>query len=109
VKPAFPIARDPVTGVIPREKFQAIIGLPFGEAVKVIRKYDPLWGRVTGEKIRWKVRFRRQVWEEGYAIVEAVTEKEAEKLADKITDAQISWDVSDDIGDIEIESIEPKS
>lgn len=100
---------DPITGPMPRTEFAEAIAAPFGKAREAIRKYDPLWGRETGEVIKWEVKFTRKVREEGWATVEAATEKEAEKLAEKIPDSQISWDVGDCWGDdIEIESVEPK-
>lgn len=101
---------DPSTGPISRDEFAALIAAPFGEARKAIRKHDPLWGRETGEVIKWEVRYSRKVREEGYATVEAATLKEAEKLADKVPCSQISWDIGDSYDDdVEIESVEPKS
>ncbi len=100
---------DPVTGPMSREEFAEAVNAPFGEARKAIRKHDPLWGRETGEMIKWEIKFTRTVHEVGFATVEATTEKEAEKLADKIPESQISWDVGDDCGDIEIEDVSPKA
>lgn len=101
---------DPATGPIPRDEFAAMIEAPFGKAREAIRKYDPLWGRETGEVIKWQVLFTRKVREEGRAIVEAATAEEAEKLAQKIPCGQICWDVGDSWDDdIEIESVEPKA
>ncbi len=99
-------AHDKATGPIPREEFMALVSAPFGAAEKVIRKYDPLWGRKDGEKIKWRVKFSRKVWETGDAIVEAENEKEAEDLADNISDDDISWDCVYS-GDSEIEEITP--
>lgn len=99
---------DPISGPIPRAEFTALIAAPHGEAIKVIRKYDPLFGREAGEKIKWRVTYRRKAWETGRAMVEAKTLKEAQKLADDMDGRQIDWEPtysSDDAGDVE--SIEP--
>lgn len=95
---------DRATGPIPREEFAKLASAPFGEAEKVIRKYDPLWRRKEGEKIKWKVTFSRTIRETGYATVEAENEKEAEKLADDVPDNKIDW--CDYGGDGEIDSME---
>lgn len=96
--------RDRATGPIPREEFMALVSAPFGAAEKAIRKYDPLWGRKEGEKIKWRVTFTRTVRETGYSTVEAADQKEAEKLADDIPDNKIDWDHFG--GDSDIDSLE---
>lgn len=101
-----PRALDPSTGPIPRDKFREIVAAPFGEAANEIRKYDPLWGRAPGEKLKWKVTYEREVVETGTAIVEAETEKEAERLADGLDDSKIRWDYNRE-GDIISLHVEP--
>ncbi len=96
------MARDPITGPISREEFKALVQAPFGEAVKVIRKYDPQFGRAEGEKFRWKVRGRCNSTVEAYVM--AANQEEADKLADELTDA--AFDYCSD-GEIEIDSVEP--
>lgn len=97
---------DKATGPIPRDEFASLVSAPYGAAEKAIRKYDPLWGRKPGEKLKWRVKFTREVTEVGYATVEAESEKEAEELADKISDASISWDVEGWQDNGTIESVE---
>ena len=99
--------RDPISGPIPREKFVELINAPFGEATKVIRKYDPLYGREDGEVIRWNVKFARKAYETGYATVEASSKEEAEKIASEMSGSKIDWepDYDDELG--EIIDIEP--
>jgi hypothetical protein len=91
-------ATNPISGPVPINEFREMVNLPAGEARKCIRKYDPLFGREPGEKIKWEVRFTGQGV--GYAVVEAASKKDAEKLADKISDADIEWD------DMEVDDFE---
>jgi acyl-CoA reductase-like NAD-dependent aldehyde dehydrogenase len=84
---------DPISGPLTRDELRELAAAPFGEAARIIRRFDPLWGRQTeGELIRWRVRFIREVTEEGYAYVEAATKDDAERLADEIPVSQIDWD-----------------
>lgn len=102
------MAKDPVTGPFSREEFAKLVSAPFGEALKEIRKYDPLWGRTAGEKIKWRIVFSRQITERAEKIVEAQTLEEAEKLSDKIEDRELDWDVEDtDMSTVEL--VEPLS
>lgn len=96
---------DPVSGPVPREVFATLIGLPFGEATKRIRQYDPLYGRKPGEKIAWTVtcQVRRMT---GVATVMAASEKEAEANAQDLQAYEVDWD--DDRDDFEILTIEPE-
>lgn len=89
---------DPATGPIPRDKFAEIIAAPFGEAAKLIRKFDPLWGRVPGEIIKWRVVVEREVTETGVAYVKAATKEEAMKLADNLPDTEFSWEPTGGFG-----------
>jgi len=96
---------DPSTGPVPREKFAALIHAPFGQAAKEIRKYDPLFGRAPGEKIKWTVRVESMGRRDGTAEVEAASEKEAEKLAEDLSSDDVEWDWDED--DFRITSIKP--
>jgi hypothetical protein len=98
--------KDRATGPIPREEFAKLASAPYGEAEKVIRRYDPLWGRKEGEKIKWKVTFSRTVRETGHATVEAENQKEAEALGDAIPDSKINWDYGGE-GDIDSMEVTP--
>jgi len=82
---------DPATGPLSREEFAALIAAPAGVALRAIRKHDPMWGRATGEAVKWKVRFSREVryTEEGYATVEASSGEEALEIAASIPDKEI--------------------
>lgn len=95
---------DPVTGPLSRDELSELVKAPFGEAVKVIREYDPQYGRAPGEKYRWKIVARCEM--EGTAYVMAADEKEANKLADDITDGAFDWDAPWS-SDLEIVSVEP--
>ncbi len=93
---------DPISGPIPREIFATLIGLPFGEATKRIRQYDPLYGRKPGEKIAWTVKCRVR-WLEGTATIMASSEKEAEAKAENLQPYEVDWDDRDDFEIVEIE------
>lgn len=83
---------DPVTGPVPREEFAQAVAAPAGEAAKILRRYDPFFGKAAGEKITWKVRVRRSGYDKGTAYVEAASEKEAGELVDDLDDDEIDWD-----------------
>jgi hypothetical protein len=96
------------TGPITREKLFELAAAPYGEALKEIRKIDPLWGFAPGEKIKFRVTASRYAREEGFATVEAETEEEAKELADKLKESEFSWDaVGFDTEGFEIEGVEP--
>lgn len=100
---------DPSTGPVPRDEFASFVNAPFGQAVKTIRKYDPLYAREPNEKIKWRARFERKVREDGWATVEASTKEEAQKLANDLPEAKINWDVCCDWGDDgDLISVEPE-
>jgi hypothetical protein len=100
--------KDPVTGPIPREVFAQIVAAPFGGATQAIRKFDPLWGRVAGEPIKWKVKLSRETREVGSAVVEASTEEEANEIAALLPDKDIkSIDVADYCGSWEVDEVAP--
>jgi len=92
---------DRSTGPVPRDRFLEIANLPFGQAAKAIRKYDPMWGREEGEKISWRVECSGTMT--GTAHVEAASEEEAMELADMLTAADVDWDGGHD--DIEVISV----
>lgn len=99
---------DPISGPIPRHEFRKLATAPHGEALRVIRKHDPLFGREPGEKIKWRVEFERRARERGYGVVEAATLKEAQELAEKLKAREIDWEPdwnSDEQG--EVVSLEP--
>lgn len=93
---------DPISGPITRDELRELASAPYGEALKVIRKHDPLFGRKDGEKFRWKV--LATVTCTMYAFVEAASEDEANKLADKLNTAAFDYESE---GDISIDSVEP--
>ena len=80
---------DRVTGPLSREELRALAQAPFGEAAKVIRKFDPLFGRTEGEKFEWEVTCEGDL--RGTAYVMAATQEEADELADKLDCAEIDW------------------
>lgn len=94
---------DKSTGPIPRDVFAEIVAAPHGKARDMIRKYDPLWGRVEGEPVKWRAHFTRRTREVGYATVEASSEKEAEKIAALLDTSTIDWqpDDSDEEGELD--------
>ncbi len=81
---------DPISGPIPREKFDALVNAPHGEARDIIRQYDPFWGLPLGEKIEFEVEVRAEVI--GGAIVKAASLEEAKKLAKSLTRDDIEFD-----------------
>jgi hypothetical protein len=96
----------PSTGPLEPEELRALAAGPFGRALEVIRKHDPLYGRKEGELIDWVVKVRCKT--EGQAVIKAASLKHAKTLADNLTEAEIDWDwpVGDDF---EIISITPES
>ncbi len=99
------MALDPSTGPVPRDEFAKLIDAPCGEAKKVIRKYDPLFGRAPGEVVKWTVMVEATGRRTGVAEVDAATEKEAEKLADDLSGDDVEWDYDED--DFRIISVKP--
>lgn len=81
-------------GPLSADEFQSLVSAPYGAAVKTIRKYDPLYGKVSteGELVKWKVTLQKEVTMTGYVIVEAATEEDAENIADTIDENKIDWD-----------------
>jgi hypothetical protein len=96
---------DPSTGPVPREVFAKLGEAPFGAAVKIIRRYDPLYGRVEGKKIKWTVLCETNGRRAGTAEVEATSEKAAEKAAENLSYDDVEWDWDED--DFTIISIKP--
>lgn len=84
---------NPISGPVPREKFNALVDAPHGEARDTIRQYDPFWGLPPGAKIKFEVEVRADLI--GYAVVEAASLEEAKKLAAKLPVAEIEFDVHD--------------
>jgi len=99
--------QDPIFGPLSREKLQELSAAPYGEALKEIRKHDPLFGLREGETITWRVRATRQAREYGYANVDAASQEEATRIAEKLDEANFSWDC-DDADEFEIDTVEPK-
>lgn len=94
---------DPITGPISKREFKALVEAPHGEAQKVIRKYDPLYGLAPGVEVTWWVTFERHARETGRATVKAATLKEAQELAEEMNANQIDWEPdyrSSDCGEI---------
>ena len=98
------MANHPVSGPMPIEAFKELVNVPFGEATKRIRKYDPCWGLKPGEKIKWKVVATAQM--RGEAEVEASSQQEADALADKLPDSAFDWDAIEE-AEVEIEEVKP--
>ena len=96
---------DPISGVLPREKLAELAAAPHGEATKVIRQYDPQWGRAPGEKFDWIVKVRRDGMDTGEAIVKAADQEEADELADDLQESDIEWNYGSD--GFTVESVEP--
>lgn len=96
---------DPSTGPISRETLQELVAAPFGEATKIIRQYDPQWGRADGEKFKWRVQVERSGADTGVAYIEAANKEEANKLADELTECDVEWNYDSD--SIDIVSVEP--
>lgn len=96
------------TGPIPPEEFKALVDAPHGQALKVIQKYDPLYGRFSpdGEPRKWRVKLTKEVQATGFVTVNAVTKEEAEELAHGVSDGAIDWDYDDD-GTSWVEEVKP--
>ena len=87
---------DPVSGPMPRELLRDLANAPHGRAVKVIREYDPQFGRAEGEKFDWEVRVERLGADQGSVIVKAANEDEACELAEDADECEVDWDYSHD-------------
>lgn len=98
------------TGPIPPEEFKALVDAPHGHALKIIQKYDPLYGRFPagGEPRKWRVKLSKEITATGFVTVEAVTAEEAEELAHGVPDHKIDWDYDfDDDGTSWVEEVKP--
>lgn len=94
-------------GPVPAEVMAKAVAAPAGQAAKIMRQYDPLFGKGEGEPVRWKCKLSRTVRQSATVYVEAPTEEQAEELAAEFEDDSAVWD-DDDTDDFEIESIEPE-
>lgn len=87
-------------GPLSAEEFQQAIDAPFGGAADILRKHDPLWGKLSpdGAPIKWKVRLEQEVTMVAFLTVEAATAEDAiaiaEETADKARD--LGWDFDSD-------------
>lgn len=102
----------PSFGIIPPDEFAKAVSAPHGEAGKIIRQYDPLWG-LGGNGKKYKVKCTQyhtvKTLQECTVEVEAADEQGARKLIHGMDDSEFKWrdrydDEEDD--DFEIESIE---
>jgi hypothetical protein len=99
---------DPVTGPLTREKLSELVRAPHGQALKEIRKFDPLFGLMEGELIEWRVRASRRAPEDGFATVKADSLEAAKKLAGNLKESDFCWDARCvDVYDFDIEEVEP--
>lgn len=75
-------------GKMTPKDIQMAIAAPEGEAVKIIRKYDPCWG-YKGKKVEFEVTIvRREIQEYEYKEkIAASTIEEAKEIAKKINDS----------------------
>lgn len=97
---------DPISGPLSRQQLAELVKAPYGECVKVIRKYDPQYGRQPGEKFRWKITARCEM--DGVGYVMASDENEAAKLADEMADISFDWSARWP-SDMEIISVKPEN
>ena len=98
-------------GPISAEDFQRAIDAPFGGASEILRKHDPLWGKINrdpepGKLTKWKVFVTQQVTMEAYANIEAETEEDALEIARTMRDGEFSWDFNGSDG-VEVQYAEP--
>lgn len=86
------------TGPMTSEQLKALADAPHGHALKEIRKFDPLYGRLSGEGelIKWRVKLTKEVQAVGFVTVEAATKEDAEALAEEVDDHKVEWDFDDD-------------
>lgn len=95
-------------GPLSPAEFQEAVDAPFGKAVGILRKHDPLWGRSTGEAFPWRVRVVETVRMAGHVTVQAVSEEEAIKAAEALIDAnKVTCDDFVDTDDVEITWVRP--
>lgn len=91
-------------GPMSADEFQKAVDAPYGMAAGMLRRYDPLWGRMNaeGDPIRWKVTLEKSVRMRATTYVEAVTEEQADLLAANIDDAKLNWNFAheDDGGEV---------
>lgn len=99
------MALDPSTGPIPRAEFAKLVDGPYGAAVKIIRRHDPMYGREEGEKIKWRVEVTGTMTGTGW--VEACSREEAEKAAENMSSSEIDWDGGRE--GFDVLSVEPAS
>lgn len=73
-------------GPLSVDEFQQLMTAPHGEAVRQIRKIDPLYGQSAPESElqKWKVTLHQEVTYTYQAIVFASNEQEAKELAEAL-------------------------
>lgn len=89
-------------GCLPEIEFQKAMAAPFGGAMKIIQRFDPLWG--IGQKYpgRDAVKFevqctqKRIVEEVAFVKVEAYSQAHAEEIVRKMDHGRFDWDEDDE-------------
>lgn len=104
--------QHPSFGRIPPNIMKDAITKPFGEATRLIRKYEPTFGlRGNGETNKFTVEVSRVVSRKDTAIVEieAADKEGARSIIDEMDWDNFSWKEGwDEEDDFEIESVEVK-
>lgn len=103
----------PISGPISPEELKALADAPYGKAAVELRKYDPLWGKLSRDAddpqpvIAWNVCLSQEVTMRAHVTVEARTEEEAMEIAENLSEQKLSWDQHGG-GSIFAEWAEPK-
>jgi hypothetical protein len=100
----------PSFGPVPPNEFAEAQRAPFGQATKILRKYDPLFGRVgPGPTKTFRISVRKRVYRTDSASVEveATDEAQARDLIDEMDWNKFSWDegCDEDDDDCDIHSV----
>lgn len=104
------MTNHPSFGPIPVEEFRKVEKAPYGAATRILRSYDPLFGRISGTSKKFKMYVSKRAMRTDTAIVEieAADEAQARELIDHMEWDDFIWhDGSiDDEDDHEICNVE---
>lgn len=100
-------------GVLPETAFREALAAPYGKAIQIIQKYDPLWGackKYPGRDLkRYNVYCRQRKTVEQYCNVEveAYCDAHVQEIVRRMPDKEFDWiDDDEDTEDFDITSID---
>lgn len=92
-------------GILPEDAFQKALDAPAGAAIKIIQKFDPLWGldqKYRGLKLKkFRAECKQKKIIEQFCTIEfeAYTEDHAHEILNRLPDSRFDWDDGDEYED----------